>query len=126
MQIDEKTAIIEAILFASGDPIELSKIAFASGVEEETVPKLIGLLNDRYEENVSALRIIKLENCYQLSTKAEYSEYIKTAMETKRNVPLSAAAMEALTIIAYNQPVTKGFVEHVRGVDSSGVINSLG
>mgnify|MGYP000051453820 CR=1 FL=1 len=125
MQIDEKLSIIEAILFASGEPVELEKLSLASGIEEETVPKLVQLLIDRYENNKSSLTIIKLNNSYQLATKSEYSEYIKSAMETKRATPLSPAAMEVLTIIAYNQPVTKGFVEHVRGVDSSSVVNSL-
>lgn len=125
MQIKERMAVIEAILFATGEPIELERLSESSGTEPETVEKLIRLLNDRYEENESALRILKLGNSYQLATMPEFSEYIRSAMETKRNVPLSAAALEALTIVAYNQPVTKSFVEHIRGVDSSGVINSL-
>ncbi|MEG0614502.1 MAG: SMC-Scp complex subunit ScpB [Oscillospiraceae bacterium] len=125
MQIEENISILEAILFASGDPIEVEKLSQASGIEEETVPKLITLLNDRYEKNESALNIIKLANSYQMATKPEYSEYIKSAIESKRSTPLSPAAIEILTIIAYNQPVTKGFIEHIRGVDSSSVVNSL-
>ncbi|MBQ7784510.1 MAG: SMC-Scp complex subunit ScpB, partial [Oscillospiraceae bacterium] len=62
---------------------------------------------------------------YQLTVKAEYINYVRAAMETKKASPLSPAAMEVLAIIAYNQPVTKGFVEHVRGIDSSSVVNSL-
>ncbi len=125
MQIEDNISILEAILFASGEPVDKEKLSLASRVEEETVPKLINLLNDRYENNNSALTIIKLNNSYQLTTKVEYSDYIKSAMETKRAAPLSPAAMEVLTIIAYNQPVTKGFVEHIRGVDSSSIVNSL-
>lgn len=125
MQIEEKIAAIEAILFASGEPVEVEKIALAGGIEKETVPKLIQLLSDRYENNLSAIQIIKLNDSYQMVTRPEYAEFIKAAMETRRAAPLSQAAMEALTIIAYNQPVTKGFVEHVRGVDSSGIVNSL-
>ena len=125
MQIYEKSAVIEAILFASGEPVDIEKLSEVIGIETETLPKLITLLNDRYNENKSALRIIKLNNAYQLVTREEYGEYIKSAMENKKAAPLSPAAMEVLTIIAYNQPVTKGFVENVRGVDSSSIVNSL-
>ena len=68
MQINEKTAVIEAILFASGDPIELDRIAEAADVESDTVAKLITLLNDRYEETGSALEIFKLGDSYQIAT----------------------------------------------------------
>lgn len=125
MQIEEKLAVIEAILFANGEPVETEKIACAGDIEEQTVPKLIQLLADRYESTKSALRILKLNDSYQLSTRPEYAEFVKNAMETRRSTPLSPAAMEVLTIIAYNQPVTKGFVEHIRGVDSSSIVNSL-
>jgi segregation and condensation protein B len=94
-------------------------------VEKVKIPVLVKALNERYEQQGSALKILKLGGGYQLSTRKEFSQYIKAAMENKRQTPLSAAAMETLTVIAYNQPVTKGFVENVRGVDSSSVINTL-
>lgn len=125
MQIEEKAAVIEAILFAGGEPVELSKIAEAADIEEETAVKLIQLLIDKYELKNSGLTIIKLNHSYQLTTKAEYADYVKRSFENKKSTPLSAAAMEVLTIIAYNQPVTKSFVEHVRGIDSSSIVNSL-
>ncbi len=125
MQINEKTAVIEAILFASGEPIEAEKIAEAAGVEKDTAIKLINILRDRYEDNGSAIEILKLGDCYQMATAEKYGEYIKAALETKKKTPLSPAAMEVLTIVAYNQPVTKSFVEQVRGVDSASIVNSL-
>lgn len=125
MQIDEKTSIVEAIIFSSGDPIESERIADAAQIEPEMVEKLIRLLNDRYESTNSALLVVKLDNCYQMTTRKEYAPFVKIALETKKNSALSQAALEALTIVAYNQPVTKSFVEQVRGVDSSGVINAL-
>lgn len=125
MKIDEKISVLEAILFSSGDPIESSKLEEVIDVDRATLDKLIGLLNDRYFNCGSALRVYLLNDSYQLGTREEYAEYIKKAMETKNNSKLSQAAFEVLTIIAYNQPVTKGFVEHVRGVDSSSVVNSL-
>lgn len=125
MNIEEKISTVEAVLFACGDPISRDKLSEASGVEPESLPKLIALLCDRYDNVRSALRVISLGDCYQLSTRLEYSGAIKAALESKRNATLSPAAMEVLTIIAYNQPVTKSFIEHIRGVDSSYVVSSL-
>ena len=117
--------MIEAILFASGDPIELYRLSEASGVDAGTVPALIKALNDHYSDSGSALCVKKLENSYQICTREEYAPAIRKALETRRNTPLSSASMEVLTVIAYNQPVSKSFVEKVRGIDSSSVINNL-
>lgn len=125
MEIKEKLGAIEAILFASGEPIELYRLSQASGVDIGTLPSMIKLLNDRYDDCGSGICIKKLENSYQMCSRVEFAAQIKEALETKRAVPLSNAAMESLTIIAYNQPVSKGFVENVRGIDSSSVINNL-
>ena len=125
MQLNEKAAAVEAILFASGEPVDESRIAEAAAIEKNDVAGLIKLLNERYSDSGSALNIIHLGSRYQMCTRKEYGEYIKAAMESKKQAPLSNAAMEALTVIAYNQPVTKGFVENVRGVETSSVINTL-
>lgn len=125
MEIKEKLGAIEAILFASGEPIEIYRLSEASGVDVGTLPSLIKLLNDRYDDVGSGLAIKKLDSSYQMCTREEFAPQIKAALETKKSTPLSNAAMEALTIIAYNQPVSKGFVENVRGVDSSSVVNNL-
>lgn len=125
MEIKEKLGAIEAILFASGEPIEIYRLSQASGVDAGTLPSMIKLLNDRYDDCGSGICIKKLESSYQMCTRTEFAPQIKEALETKRSSPLSNAAMEALTVIAYNQPVSKGFVENVRGIDSSSVINNL-
>lgn len=125
MQLDDKISIIEAILFASGEPIEFDKLAIGAGIEVTDMHKLVSLLNSYYSERNSALFVQKLENCYQLVTREQFAPYIRAALEQKRSATLSPAAMETLTIIAYNQPVTRNFVEDVRGVDSSGVITNL-
>ena len=121
MKLNEGVSVIESILFAHGDPIESDKLCEAAGIEQDTLEKLINLLSDRYESTSSSLQVMKLGSCYQLAVRADYSEYVRAALETKKNTPLSPAAMEVLTIVAYNQPVTKGFVEHIRGIDSSSV-----
>ena len=125
MEIKEKLGAIEAILFASGEPIEIYRLSEASGVDAGTLPSMIRLLNERYEDYGSGVCIKKLDSSYQMCTREEFGEQVRAALETKRSAPLSNAAMEALTIIAYNQPVSKGFVENVRGIDSSSVINNL-
>ena len=125
MEIKEKLGAIEAVLFASGEPVELYRLAESVAVDAGTLPSLIRLLNERYEDYGSGITIKKLEISYQMCSREEYAPQIRQVLETKRNVPLSNAAMESLTIIAYNQPVTKGFVENVRGVDSSSVVNNL-
>ncbi|MBO4876959.1 MAG: SMC-Scp complex subunit ScpB [Ruminococcus sp.] len=125
MEIKEKLGAVEAILFASGEPIELYRLSEASGVDVGTLPSLIRLLNERYDDYGSGITIKKLESSYQMCSREEYAPQIRAALETKKNTPLSNAAMEVLTIIAYNQPVSKSFVENVRGVDSSSVVNNL-
>lgn len=125
MEIKDRLGAIEAILFASGEPIEIYRLSEASGVDVGILPSMIRLLNERYEDCGSGICIKKLDSSFQMCTREEYAEQIRTALETKRSAPLSNAAMEALTIIAYNQPVSKGFVENVRGIDSSSVINNL-
>ena len=125
MEITKKLGAIEAILFASGDPIEIYRLSEASGVDVGTIPRLVRLLNERYDDCGSGLCIKKLDSSYQMCTREEFAPMIKTALETKRSTPLSNAAMETLTIIAYNQPVSKGFIANVRGIDSSSVVNNL-
>lgn len=125
MKFSEGMAALEAVLFASGEPIELDRLAQAAELERDIAEKMIDRLNDRYSESGSALTVARLGTSYQLMTRTEFSRYIKTALEKRRQAPLSQAALEVLAIVAYNQPVTRGFVEQVRGVDSSGVVKSL-
>lgn len=125
MQLNEKMGAIEAILFSSGEPIDEFRLSEAAEINRTDLPALIKSLNERYVDNESGLEILKLGAKYQMCTRKKYAHYVKNAMESKKQTPLSQAAMEALTIVAYNQPVTKGFVENVRGIDSSSVVNSL-
>jgi segregation and condensation protein B len=125
MEENNLIAAAEAILFAAGEPVEEERIARTLNMLERDVPLLLEKLQQRYTETGSALQVLRLGKCWQLGTREQFAPCIRTAMETKRMQPLSNAAMEALTIVAYNQPVSKGFVERVRGIDSSSVVNSL-
>ena len=115
MEEERLVSAVEAILFAAGDPVETSRIAQTLTILEKEAEQLLTLLQERYDTTGSSLRVLKLGKAWQLGTREEYAPLIRTAMEKKRMQPLSNAAMEALTIIAYNQPASKGFVERVRG-----------
>ena len=112
-------------MFAYGEPITIEKLSEASGIDRETAVKLIDQLERRYNVQESGLRILRINDGFQIAARAEFSENIKAALETRKQQPLSQAAMETLSIVAYNQPVTKAFVEQVRGIDSSSVVNTL-
>lgn len=116
---------VEAVLFACGEPVEISRLAYAAETEEFEIPNIIDALNKRYDDSKSSLNVLKLGNSYQIATKKDFSRNVKLALEAKKNTPLSNAAMEVLTIIAYNQPVSKSFISHVRGIESGSVVNSL-
>lgn len=123
--IDPVQRQILAILFAGGEAVEIGRVAEAIGLEVETVVKYLPSLRDALEDAGMPFELLSLEGKLQLCTQAEYAQVIQKALELRRNQPLSQAALEVLAIIAYNQPVTRSFVEQVRGVDSSGVVTSL-
>ncbi len=124
--MDEKLiATVEAVLFALGEPTEISKISQALGVDELVLEEVFSLLRARYNKDNSGICLLKLDDKYQLCSKTEFADSIRRVIEVKKNTPLSQAAFEVLAIIAYNQPVTKAFVEQIRGVDCSAVISNL-
>ena len=125
MNKNEIVSALEAVLFASGDPISIDRLSQVFEIKPEQVEKVAERLKIRLEENLSGMELLRLENSYQLATKKDYADYIKKAFDLKRRVPLSPAAFEVLSVIAYNQPVTRAFIEQVRGVDCSGVITTL-
>ena len=123
--VEHTKAAIEAVLFAMGDSLELSKIAKAIGHDTETTRKVLQNMMDDYQKEDRGIRIIELENAYQLCTKQEYYEYlVNIALQPKKAV-LSAVMMETLSIIAYKQPVTKIEIEKIRGVKSDHAVNKL-
>ncbi len=122
---DNIIAKLEAMLFASGDPIEASKLAEVLEIDIETVVRMLGHLSGMYDERESGLMLIQIDNKYQLCTREAHSEEVRKLLEIKKNTPLSNAAFEVLAIIAYNKTVTRAFIEQIRGVDCSGPISSL-
>ena len=118
-------AAIEAILFVSGIPLEVERLAAGLGIDTAAAREQLLLYSQKLEEEDRGLRLLFLDDMVQLSAKPQFEPQIITVTELKHASPLSGAAMEVLAIIAYNQPVTKGFIEQVRGVESGNVVNNL-
>lgn len=125
MEIKQYQAAIEAIVFAGGEPVGAARLAQVLELDEETVGRIADDWLHAFNARGGGVMAVKLDDAYQLCTRKEYAAYVRTAMDIRRNVPLSQAAMEVLAIIAYNQPVTKAFVEQVRGVDCGAVLQGL-
>lgn len=116
---------ILAILFASGDPIGADKIAAATSVTREEVERELKPLGNWLYKNGVPFEILTIGEQLQLASRREYGEIIITALDSRRNAPMTQASLEVLAIIAYNQPVTRAFIEQVRGVDSSSIVSNL-
>ena len=125
MEIKQYQAAIEAILFASGEPVPVSRLALALELDEETTRRIAEDWAQDVNTRDGGMTALRLDDQYQLCSSKAYAGYVRKAMDIRRNTPLSQAAMEVLAIIAYNQPVTRPFVEQVRGVDCSAVIQGL-
>ncbi|MCI8386075.1 MAG: SMC-Scp complex subunit ScpB [Acutalibacter sp.] len=115
----------EAILFASGEPLPLERLAQVLGVRVYVVEEILTKLQRKYNTSKSGIHLLILGDSAQFCTNPAFIEPVRQALDLRRNTPLSQAAMEVLAVVAYNQPVTKAFVEQVRGVDCSGVVGSL-
>lgn len=125
MTMSELTSAFEAVLFSGGEPQSIDRFSQVFDITPEKVVKVMEALEKRLNEQKSGLELLRLDNTYQLATKAEYADYIKKMFDIRRRTPLSHAALEVLAVVAYNQPVTKSFIEQVRGVDCSGVVTTL-
>jgi segregation and condensation protein B len=121
----ERVAALEALLFAAGEALELSRVAAALRCGVRDAAKLADALAAQLEERGSGLVLLRLEEKLQLCGKPQFASMARETLLIKRNAPLKQAALEALAVIAYRQPVTKSYVEHVRGVDCNATINAL-
>ena len=116
---------IEAILFAAGERVEVSRLAFALETDEDEIIAAADALAGNLGYERRGIRIIKLERGYQMVSSGEMADYVTKALETRKPPKLSSSQLEALTIIAYYQPATKAMVEQIRGVDSAYSISAL-
>ena len=125
MTNEQIRAACEAILFASGEPLECARIAEALELDMDTVSGALWELARSLDERGSGICLLRLGGKYQLCSRVEYAQQVRSVLDIKKNAPLSPAAFEVLAVVAYNQPVTKAYVEQIRGVDCSGVISTL-
>ena len=125
LKIKQMEGIIEAILFTMGNSVELSRIAAAIEHDEATTRKIIYNMMDKYEAQDRGIRIIELENSFQMCTKTEMYEYLIRIAKQPRRYTLTDVQLETLSIIAYKQPVTKLEIEKIRGVKSDHAVNKL-
>lgn len=116
---------IEAILFAAGEPVKASKLAAVLEVDVDTITEAVRILGYNYDTELRGVMVIEIDGAYQLCSRPDYYSYVQDIMGEQRRQALSNAAMEALAIIAYKQPITRGQVEYIRGVNSDGAINRL-
>ena len=121
----QRLGMMEAMLFAHAEPIETGRLAEAMYVDEAAAEELLLTLQKQYDERESGLVLLRFEDRWQMSTRPYYGEVVRRVLDTRRNAPLSPAALEVLAIVAYNQPVSRGFIEQVRGVDSSSTVSNL-
>ena len=123
-QNDIQRAIM-AILFAAGEPVDAKRIAFALELDEDEIHRETQILVDKLAFDRSGIRIIRLENAYQMCSSGEMASYVTKTLETRKPPKLSQSQLETLTIIAYYQPATKAYVEQLRGVDSGYSVSAL-
>ncbi len=125
MEMKEIESAIEGILFASGEPVQVDRICLALDMDRPTVEQVLHRLSDQYAFDRRGIRLLQLEDSWQMCSAPDYADIIRRAFEIRKPAKLSQPALEVLTIIAYYQPTTRAYVDQVRGVDSSYTVGLL-
>lgn len=125
METKEIVSVVEGILFASGEPVAIDRICLALEMDKDTVEQVLQHLADYYAYERRGIRLIRMENQYQLVSAPEYGEVIRRAFEIRKPARLSQPALEVLTIVAYYQPTTRAYIDQIRGVDSAYTVGLL-
>ena len=124
-EMKEIEAAVEGILFASGEPVHIDRICLAAELDRPTAELVLQKLMDYYSFERRGMRLLRLEDSWQLCSAPEYADVIRRAFEIRKPAKLSQQALEVLTIIAYYQPTTRAYVDQIRGVDSSYTVGLL-
>ena len=125
LDIKELEAAVEGILFASGEPLNIERICIALELDRPTAEQVLQRLGDYYAYERRGIRLLKMDDSYQLCSSPDHADTIRKAFEIRKTAKLSQPALEVLTIIAYYQPTTRAYVDQVRGVDSSYTMSLL-
>jgi len=125
LEHNEIQRALMAILFAAGEPVDVNRLSFALEIDADIIHREAQSLMDQLSYNRSGIRILRLENAYQMCSSGEMAGFVTKTLETRKPPKLSPSQLETLTIIAYYQPATKAYVEQLRGVDSSYSISAL-
>lgn len=125
MELKELEHTIEGILFAAGDPVPMERLAVTLEQDVETVERVCRGLADEYRYQRRGICLVRTENSWQMCTAPEYAPYIRKTLEHRKPPKLSQTALEVLAIVAYFQPVTRAYIEQIRGVDSSYTVGLL-
>lgn len=123
--LNELECALEAVLFAAGDSVSEGKLCAVLQTEKQTLRAAAQNLADYYDFNLRGIKLLRLDDRYQLASRADYAQMVRSALETRKPQSLTPAALEVLAIVAYKQPVTKIYIEQVRGVDSAYTLSSL-
>ena len=125
MDIREIQAILEGVLFAAGDAVDIERLADIVDVDKKSLREILNKMIEDYNYSRRGIHIIRMDDSYQMCTRGEYFEYISRLAEPPRKQNLSNAALEVLSIVAYKQPVTRASIEHIRGVNCDYIVNRL-
>ena len=125
LDIKELDAAVEGILFAAGEPIHIDRICLALDLDKLSIQQILQRLGDYYAFERRGIRLVRMEDSYQLCSAPEYADMIRRAFEIRKTAKLSQPALEVLAIIAYYQPTTRAYVDQIRGVDSSYTVGLL-
>lgn len=125
MEMQEIESALEGILFASGDALSTERLSALLAIGKKTVDAMLAALSDKYRFERRGIRIVRLENRWQMVSAPEHAELVRAALEERRAPPMSKPALEVLAIVAYYQPTTRAYIDQIRGVDSGGTVTNL-
>ena len=125
MELNELQSALESVLFASGEPVPVERLCLGLEVDRPTLDAVAQELMDKYKYDRRGIRIVRMDTSYQMCAAPEYAPYVRKTLESRKPPKLSQPALEVLAVIAYYQPVTRAYVDQVRGVDSSYTVSLL-
>ena len=125
MELKELEAALEGVLFAAGEPVGVERLCLGLEVDRATMDAVAQRLMDRYSYERRGIRLVRLDTSYQLCSAPEFAPYIRKTLENRKPARLSQPALEVLAVIAYYQPVTRAYVDQIRGVDSAYTVGLL-